>query len=218
VRKKFFQPGNSHLDESRRNGSSLAGGETKASLPDVFLRGSRRNEPREARRGISLTNSGHTSSFGPVSQGCSLTVASYDPTYRVQRRWPSTEQNLTPLLSVLRYRVATFGGENTGDGVMGATFYSLPTLFAAIPRGESELSAGISRTNYETERQITAVRDRDDRYHRYDTSDAALAFLLSFQASTKCAMRVKRRERERDGRAEKARVVAGLNRTRNARR
>lgn len=48
--------------------------------------------------------------------------------------------------SVLCYRVATFGGENTEDNVMGATFYCLPTLFAAIPRG-NKLSARILKTN-----------------------------------------------------------------------
>lgn len=38
--------------------------------------------------------------------------------------------------SVLCYRVTTFGGENTGDNVMGATFYCLPTLFRSDPTGE----------------------------------------------------------------------------------
>lgn len=40
---------------------------------------------------------------------------------------------------ILCYCVATFGGENTGDNAMGAAFYCLPTLFAAIP-GDQTLS------------------------------------------------------------------------------
>lgn len=97
---------------------------------------------------ISLTNSSHTSSFAPVSQGAALLpCATYNPTVSHTKAVALDGAESDPLLFVLCYRVATFGGgENTGDDVMGPTFYCLPTLFAAIPRGD-KLSAGISKTN-----------------------------------------------------------------------
>lgn len=85
--------------------------------------------------GILLTNSSHTSSLGPVSHGVlsyhrHLQTLLVSRTKAVALDGPESDPS-----SVLCYRVATFGGENTGDNVMGATFYCLPTLFAAIPRG-----------------------------------------------------------------------------------
>jgi len=49
--------------------------------------------------------------------------------------------------SVLCYRVATFGGENTGNNVMGQRFIACP-LYLQLSHGEQKLSARISKTNY----------------------------------------------------------------------
>lgn len=49
--------------------------------------------------------------------------------------------------SVLCYRVATFGGENTGNNVMGQRFIACP-LYLQRSHGGQKLSARISKTNY----------------------------------------------------------------------
>lgn len=63
--------------------------------------------------------------LAPCRTGCSLTIATYNPSYRIQRRWPSTGQNLTPLLYCVTAS-PPLGEKTLGIMLWGQRFIACP--------------------------------------------------------------------------------------------
>lgn len=74
--------------------------------------------------------------LAPCRTGCSLTIATYNPSYRIQRRWPSTRQNLTPLLYCVTAS-PPLGEKTLGIMLWGQRFIACPLYLQRSHGGQT---------------------------------------------------------------------------------